>query len=186
MIRIRGAQATDAEAIARIQLAAWRTAYRHILPARWLAELDERARVDRWRGRLGTSAQPDSPTFVAIDETDAVIGFVHTGPERDEDLDPAGRAEVYTAYVDPAAWRRGVGTALMNAVDAFWAGTDVRELTLWVFEANAEARAFYESLGWRPDGASQVDDFGDAQPMEVRYRRALPQRNASSTFSETT
>lgn len=173
MIRIRRAEDGDAEAIARIQLAAWRTAYRHILPARWLAELDEADRADRWRGRLGPAALPESPTFVAVDETDAVVGFVHTGPERDEDLDSAGRAEVYTAYVDPAAWRRGVGTALMEAVDAFWVGTGVRELTLWVFEANAEARAFYESLGWQADGASQIDDFGDAQPVEVRYRRPL-------------
>jgi GNAT superfamily N-acetyltransferase len=173
VIRIRPAEADDAEAIARIQVAAWRTGYGHIVPARWLAELDEADRANRWRGRIGPSANPDSPTFVAVDETDAVVGFVHTGPLRDDDLPTAGRAEIYTLYVDPGAWRRGVGGALIGAVDAFWAGTDVRELTLWVFEANAEARSFYESLGWRADGATQVDDFGDAQPVEMRLRRRL-------------
>lgn len=173
MIRVRLARAGDAEAIARIQVSAWRTGYRHIVPARWLDELDETERAARWRGRLGTAAQLDSPTFVAVDGADAVAGFVHTGPLRDDDLAPEGRAEVYTVYVDPAWWRRGVGRTLLRSVDEHWAGTDVRELTLWVFEANAEARAFYEALGWRPDGASQVDDFGDAQPVEVRYRRPL-------------
>ena len=113
---------------------------------------------------------------MAVDEPDpdAVLGFVHTGPCRDDDLDPAGRAEVYTVYVDPGAWRRGIGSELLTTVDAFWAGTEVQELTLWVFEDNTDARAFYERMGWKPDGARQIDDFGDAQPVEVRYRRAVP------------
>ena len=173
MIRVCAATEEDAEAIARIQIAAWRNGYRHIVPAGWLDELDEGDRAGRWRGRLGTSALPDSPTFVAVDGGDAVVGFVHTGPLRDEDLSPQGRAEIYTLYVHPRAWRRGVGSALLETVTAFWALTGVRELFLWVFEANAESRAFYEALGWRPDGATQVDDFGDAQPVEVRYRRRL-------------
>jgi hypothetical protein len=59
----------------------------------------------------------------------------------------------------------------MAAIEDFWAPTDVGELILWVFEENGESRAFYEALGWRPDGARQVDDFGGAHPIEVRYRR---------------
>ncbi len=96
---------------------------------------------------------------------------------RDDDLalaaGPEGRAEVYTVYVDPAAWRRGIGSGLMAAIDHFWAPTDVHELFLWVFEENAASRAFYERLGWRPDGGRQVDDFGGAHPVEIRYRRPL-------------
>jgi GNAT superfamily N-acetyltransferase len=173
VIRVRAAETADAKAIAAIQVAAWRAGYRHILPGRFLAELDESGRAERWRGRIGPAAWPDSPTFVAVDEAGAVLGFVHTGPVRDEDLEPDGRAEVYTVYVDPSAWRRGIGAALMRAVNDFWAPTGVSELVLWVFEANAESRAFYEALGWRPDGATQVDDFGDARQAEVRYRRAI-------------
>ena len=116
---------------------------------------------------------PGAPTFVALDETDALRGFAHTGPLRDTDIDASARAEVYTVYVDPSAWRQGVGSALMRKIDDFWCSSDVTELTLWVFEANAAARAFYERLGWRPDGARQVDDFGGAHPVEVRYRRPV-------------
>jgi GNAT superfamily N-acetyltransferase len=123
--------------------------------------------------RLGSNAQPDSPTFVALDDADTVRGFAHTGPTRDDDLDPAGRAEVYTVYVDPAGWRHGHGSALMGAIDAFWGPTSVGELTLWVFEENRLGRDFYERLGWRPDGARQIDDFGGANPVEIRYRRSL-------------
>lgn len=61
----------------------------------------------------------------------------------------------------------------MGAVDDFWAPSDVTELVLWVFERNAAGRRFYEALGWRPDGTTQTDDFGDAHPVEVRYRRSI-------------
>jgi GNAT superfamily N-acetyltransferase len=171
--RIRLAEADDAEAIARIQIAAWRQAYADILPADFLTGLDETARAAQWRTRIGPAAHADAPTFVALDKADALRGFTHTGPLRDDDLPPEGRAEVYTVYVDPVAWRQGVGRALMAAVDDFWAPTDVRELVLWVFEENAESRAFYERLGWAPDGARQVDDFGGVEPVELRYRRRL-------------
>jgi GNAT superfamily N-acetyltransferase len=161
------------EAVARIQVAGWRAAYAEILPADFLDRLDERARAAQWRTRIGPAAEPNSPTFVATDETDVVRGFAHTGPVRDEDLESDGRAEVYTLYVDPVSWRAGIGTLLMREVERFWAPTDVRELVLWVFERNALGRAFYERLGFEPDGATHVDDFGGAQPVEVRYRRSL-------------
>jgi GNAT superfamily N-acetyltransferase len=172
--RIRLAEADDAEAIAAIQIAAWRTAYAGFLPAPFLDGLDVAARADQWRTRIGPAMRPGAPTFVALDEGEVVRGFTHTGPTRDDDLDPAGRAEIYTIYVDPATWRHGIGSALLRAVDEFWRPSDVHELVLWAFKDNADGRAFYERLGWRTDGAEQVDDFGSAHPVEVRYRRALP------------
>ena len=171
--RIRPAEADDAEAIAVIQTGAWRSAYASFLPAPFLESLDVEQRAAQWRTRIGPAMRPGSPTFVAVDDSGAVRGFAHTGPIRDDDLDPAERAEIYTIYVDPATWRSGIGSALLRAVDEFWAPTDVRELVLWAFEANADGRAFYERLGWRLDGARQVDDFGTAHPVEVRYRRGL-------------
>jgi hypothetical protein len=43
---------------------------------------------------------------------------------------------------------------------------------LWVLEANARARQFYEKAGWAPDGASNVLD-GLGGVVEVRYTRPL-------------
>ena len=173
VVAIRLAEARDAEAIARIQVAGWRRAYAHILAADFLAGLDQAARATQWRGRIGPAAHANSPTFVATDETGAVLGFTHTGPARDEDLDASRTAEVFTLYVDPAAWRGGIGSALIAEVDRFWTGTDVDEVVLWVFERNDDGRRFYERLGFAPDGASQVDEFGGTSPVEVRYRRRV-------------
>jgi RimJ/RimL family protein N-acetyltransferase len=48
------------------------------------------------------------------------------------------------------------------------------EAVLWVFEANAQARGFYERFGWRPDGATEIFERGGGQAVEtIRYRRSL-------------
>ena len=45
-------------------------------------------------------------------------------------------------------------------------------ITLWVLEANARARRFYQRAGFIPDGARHVlDDLGGV--TEIRYRRGL-------------
>ena len=170
---IRPAERRDAEGIARVQVAAWRVAYAGIVSAAFLDGLDGADRASRWRTRIGPAMRRDAPTFVAVDATDAVLAFAHTGPARDDDLDATTVGEIHTIYVDPIAWRRGIGASLMGAVDEFWRSTEVRDLVVWVFDENADARAFYERLGWRPDGATEVDDFGDAHPLALRYRRQL-------------
>jgi ribosomal protein S18 acetylase RimI-like enzyme len=59
-------------------------------------------------------------------------------------------------YVDPAAQRRGVGTALIeHARSLFPSG-----LRLFTHQRNARARAFYEKLGFR------VIRFGVSPPPE--------------------
>ena len=172
---VRAGRADDAEAIAAVQIAGWRAAYGHFLPATFLDGLDAAARAERWRGRLGDLAAPDSPTFVAVDGGGAgmVRGFVHTGPSRDEDLVGEDRAEIYTLYVDPPSWRCGIGAMLIRAVDAFWGPRNMRELVLWTFEDSAGSRAFYERLGWTADGARKIEEFGGTSLPEVRYRRAV-------------
>lgn len=98
-----------------------------------------------------------------------VLGFATTRPGRDDDLTP-GAGEVHSIYLAPEAWSRGLGSALLvTAVD------DLRTrgfgpLVLWVIEANARGRRFYEQAGWRPDGPHQPIDFDGVPVDEIRYR----------------
>jgi len=91
-------------------------------------------------------------------------------------LTPAGSdglvAELYALYVHPAWWSTGTGRALMDHVLARVCMAGYACITLWVLEANARARCFYQRAGFAPDGARHVlDDLGGV--IEIRYRRAL-------------
>ena len=75
-------------------------------------------------------------------------------------------------FVDPAAWRQGVGAALMQAALAGLHERGFEEATVWTFEQTMRSRSFYEALGFRTDGGRQRR-FGGEKAVEIRYRRAV-------------
>ena len=170
---VRPAVVADADALARVRIASWRSAYRGIVPDAVLDAFDPVAEVATWHQRL--TAVTDVSTEVAfVVEPPAkphLVGFVSTGPARHPG--EAGLGEVWAIYVDPEAQGRGVGRGLMDAAIRDLTKRGLREVVLWVFEANAPARAFYERLGWMPDGAAKPFEIGGAAPVELRYRRRL-------------
>jgi putative acetyltransferase len=72
-------------------------------------------------------------------------------------------------YVDPTWHGRGVGKALLSAVRE-----DAQELNLWTFQANGQARRFYESHGFRlvelTDGSGNEERTPDAHYRWTRSR----------------
>ena len=181
MVPIRPASAADGPTIARIRAATWRAAYPGLIPEQTLAEQTAPAAVEaegEWR-----SAHSMDGVLVAegADGDDGLIGFAVFGPERDEGYQVGqpqpeppdhGRGEVYAIYVLPGHWNAGAGRALMNAVLALAAGQDYNDVSLWVLEANARARRFYEKIGFRLTGESGV--LGGLRGLtQVRYRRLV-------------
>ena len=165
-ITFRPATLADAVAIARVHIDARRAAYAHFFPAAYLAGLriDEVAPI--WVERL---AEPDVRSLVA--EVDGrVVGQIRFGPA--ERVDGAG--EVLQLHIDPAFWRRSIGTRLMAAAIEALTEAGYREAVLNVYRENQRGRRFYESLGWRPDGFAMDAERGGSRIPQLRYRRSLP------------
>jgi putative acetyltransferase len=131
---IRRATREDADAIAAVEVRAFRHAYVDILDAQYLSELDPDARSHEWRDAV---AQPDRVVLVAELE-DRVVGYASV---RDD-------GDLRTLYVDPFAQGAGVGALLLAEAERAGARS------LEVFEANGHARAFYEARGWRLDAVA--------------------------------
>jgi GNAT superfamily N-acetyltransferase len=93
--------------------------------------------------------------------------FAHISASRDDD---AGFevGEVTSVYISPPEWRRGAGTALLEAATTSLRTAGFTTATLWVLDTNQRARDFYERLGWAPDGAVKIDDRGDFALRELR------------------
>ncbi|MGK3981424.1 GNAT family N-acetyltransferase [Sorangium sp. So ce136] len=169
---IRRAQPADAAAIARVEVDSWRAAYLGLVPAGDLNILSTQAREASWRRILSHGAATGTRAWTLSAEG-AVLGFASAGPTRDEDDDPCNVGELYTIYLLPAAWGRGLGAALLDTAQADVARRRHRTMTIWVLEGNTRARRFYELSGFTPDGARRRARVGAGSLPEVRYRRAL-------------
>jgi GNAT superfamily N-acetyltransferase len=121
----------------------------------------------RWRQLFD---DPDVTMLVA-EEEGAMAGLCGCGVSRDPDAGPE-TGEVRTLFVAPGHWRGGVGRALMAAALDDLIGRGFSEATVWSFEANVRANAFYEARGFAPDGAERTEEVWGHVP-EIRYRRAL-------------
>jgi ribosomal protein S18 acetylase RimI-like enzyme len=172
-ILVRPASSSDAAAIAGVRIRSWRAAYAGIVPAAYLDGLDLAGETATWSERLGAPAAVwVRVAFIAEPPVPPrLVGFVSAGPARHAGEE--GLGEVWAIYVDPEAQGRGAGRALMDAAVRGLATRGFGDAVLWVFEANASARVFYERLGWAPDGAAKPLAIGGAAPIELRYRRSL-------------
>lgn len=127
----------------------WRAAYTGLLPASVLESLDDAGGIEKWaaRGRHherhGCSAE-GAVTLVARSSDGRPVGWVGTGPPRD--VPPPAPSELWSLYVVPEAWGRGVAeTLLVTALgDA--------PAYLWVLGGNDRAVAFYRKHGFVLDG----------------------------------
>jgi len=191
VVVIRSASTADAARIAVVMRDSWFAAYDGIIAPAIIdratapdggARVRQSFRMRPWQRMIAAVArQPGraQPDPAAPD----IIGYASFGPERDVldmpwpyPLTSAGSggkvAELYALYVHPAWWSTGTGRALMDQVLAKVRAAGYGCITLWVLEANARARRFYQRAGFIPDGARHVlDDLGGV--TEIRYRRAL-------------
>ena len=165
-LRVRRAVADDAGAIARVHVRSWRAGYRGLLTGDELDGPCEAEREAMWRELL---ADGGGPGVLVAEHDEGVVGFCAVAvPSRDPD---AGRdvAEIAALYVDPSAWRAGVGGALMDqALSLVRAGPSVA-MTLWVMSGNERAHRFYARFEFVADGARRSDRAG----TEVRLRAPL-------------
>lgn len=152
-VLVRPAVVTELLAVEVVRITTWKVAYQGLVPHDVLHGMAvTAAQVERLTQRF-LSGELD--VVVAVDEED-VIGFAACGASRDEDL-PELR-ELWALYILEDYWDTGTGARLLAA------SGDVQ--VLWVLEANARGRAFYERHGFQPDGTRKVREGLGA---EVRY-----------------
>jgi len=168
-MKVREADLSDAEDIARIHVAGWHTAYRGQVPDAILDNLDTGKRIVFWQTHLDDSR---FRTFVA-QVHGQIIGFCDLVPSRDLDSNPQTTAEIAAIYVDPNHWRRGAGRALCLKALEKARNTGFKTVTLWTLKSNTPAQQFYRAVGFQPDGGSKSELLGDYVLHEVRFRFLL-------------
>ncbi|MCU0523239.1 MAG: GNAT family N-acetyltransferase [Elainella sp. Prado103] len=69
---------------------------------------------------------------------------------------------IFLLYVDPAFRRQGIGSALMQQVEAWARQRGDRQIGLQVFQQNQPARQLYEKLGYHTQSMWMVKSIGSA------------------------
>ena len=163
-VSIRPATTADARGIAALNVRTWQVAYADYLSAKFLSGMQVDESEVRW-GRLITEAGVS--VLVAVEE-DRIIGFCSYGANRDELGDGVG--EIYTLYVDPDYWTRGVGTLLLQTAEAGLIEAVYERAILWTLAPNDPTRRFYEHRDWRFDETKEAHRLGVEL---VRYTKTL-------------
>ena len=143
MVTIRTAAADDAEGIARVHVASWRSTYRGLLPDDVLERLSVEQRKHHWHDVLNGQSNA-RVVLVTSAENGQIVGFASGGTQRDEALDFDG--ELYAIYLLEEFQRQGIGRALIINFAEQLAKTGYKKMQVWVMEGNA-AQDFYKSMG---------------------------------------
>jgi ribosomal protein S18 acetylase RimI-like enzyme len=97
----------------------------------------------------------ESVIFVAEDAAGRVVGFTQLYPTFCS-VRAAPTFVLYDLFVAPGARGTGAGRALMQAAEAYAAGTGAARLELSTAKTNTVAQSLYESQGWTRDEAFYV------------------------------
>jgi GNAT superfamily N-acetyltransferase len=173
MVELRAATPADAHALATVQVASWRAAYRTLLPDEVLAGLSVPDVERVWSDRL--TARPPRTSVVVAGDGQGLVGFASGGPP----LDAADRADpttgdLYTLYLDPDHWGRGIGAPLHAAALDQLVLHGYTRAGLWVLDGNLRAQRFYLRHGWADAGRTRTDSGPrDVELHERRFHRSL-------------
>lgn len=164
----RLARTSDTDAIADVQVRAWRARFAGLLPDEVLSGLDARDIADAWGSSIVRPPTPGHRVLVAIDgdRGDRVVGYAALGPDSSQ---IAGTGELFDLVIDPSATGQGHGSRLMQAAIDHLRGAGLVTVHLWIPLEDAARRSFLESAGWGPDGAFRDIDVSGTVVREVRF-----------------
>jgi ribosomal protein S18 acetylase RimI-like enzyme len=140
--KVRTARANDAEGIALVHDAAWREAYRGIIPGRELERMIAR-RGPRWWER----AIRRGSNILVLDFGAQIAGYATYGRNRVRHT--PYRGEIFELYLAPEYQGLGFGRELFRAARADLHRYGCDSAIVWALADNARAVSFYERLGGR-------------------------------------
>lgn len=160
-MRIREAALTDAEDIARVHLASWRTTYPGIIPQAYIDGLRVEDGIVRWQERL----DGHGPLTLVAEDATGIFGFASGGAT----VHPVDGydAELGAIYLLASHQARGAGRALVQAIAERLHEQGFRKMVVWALRDNA-ACGFYERLGGVRVAEKLIEIGGIALP-EVAF-----------------
>jgi ribosomal protein S18 acetylase RimI-like enzyme len=162
-VEIAPGDPAEAAALRDLHRTTWEAAYRDRASEAWYRERLAAHAIRDW-GEIVRSQAARGGGVLTARCAGRIVGLCQYGPTEDPDHDPEQVGQIQRLYVHPERQAIGIGRSLLTgSVDRIRRGGG-HGATLWVLETDRRARAFYERLGWKPDGTR-----GTRPPTDVRY-----------------
>lgn len=140
-MKIREANVTDAEGIARVHVDCWRTTYKDIVPKEFLNKLSYENRTQLWIQNISNETN-----YVFVAERDGkIVGFTDGGKEKSGEY-PGYMADITTLYILEEFQGLGMGRQLLQQVFLKLKENNMTSALVWVLEDNP-SKYFYEAMG---------------------------------------
>lgn len=167
--KIRTATLHDAEAIALIHLRSWQEMYKEFIPESVLMNLSLKERTQQWIDFIKQGV-----TVLVLELDNQMVGFVSVCLFRDASSDSA-IGEISAIYIHPEYWRKGFGTRLCWAAISELEKQGYKKVVLWVLEGNAQARKFYEALGFEATSSTKLEEFYESGALltDILYQKII-------------
>jgi GNAT superfamily N-acetyltransferase len=161
---LRQAVTSDAETIAALHTESWRSSYRGILSDDYLDGAIFEERKAYWQESLN-APEPERRLILIAEQAGEAVAFVSVYL----DEEPAYGALLHNLHVRPLLKGQGLGKLLMFEAAQWTLEQNVNQMYLWVFEANSEARKFYETLGGKAVEEKPQSVAGNVERNLLRY-----------------
>lgn len=140
LISIRTARRGDEAEIAEVHDAAWRDAYRGLIPGRELERMIQRRGPTWWRQAINGGTR-----LMVLDFSDHIAGYASYGRNRMPALSYGG--EIFELYLAPEYQGAGLGKRMFEAARADMAAHGYISFVVWALAGNDRAVQFYQRLG---------------------------------------
>jgi ribosomal protein S18 acetylase RimI-like enzyme len=140
VISIRTARNGDESSIAQVHDAAWRGAYRGIIPGRELERMIARRGPLWWRNAIARGSR-----MLVLDFGDHIAGYASYGRNRVPALNYSG--EIFEIYLAPEYQGLGFGRRMFEAAQKDMSDHGYRSFLVWALADNERAYGFYRRLG---------------------------------------
>jgi len=166
---VRPATLRDAKAVAEVHAASAQAAYADILPEDQLRALTPATREAKWREAIEYA----EPQVHVVELGGEVVGFVGFDRSRDPKT-PSTTGEIWSLYVKPEHWDKGLGVALWDAAREGLEEEGCTVVTIWVPLRNDRAIRFCELAGFKREmKTAKTTAIGTVKIEEIRLKRSV-------------
>lgn len=162
-VKIRKASLKDVKDISTIYALSWKSAYKGIVPQKYLDDL----KLDFWVSAFEKWIGNNILTAQIIFENEIPVGCIAYGKSRDDKFTDFG--EIVSIYLLPDHFRKGYGELLLKSALNDMKANGYKNFYLWVLKENTNAQKFYEYNGFICNNDEYTCEIMNKELIDVRY-----------------